>query len=1151
MSRRVLSHVLRGRYGKLLVSVVVGLAVAGGAFAYFSSQGTGSATASVGTLNAATISAPSTSGASITITWTSQASMNPSSENSSISYTVQRKLGSGGSYSTLGSGSCGGSLPYPTSACTDTVTASGTYFYEVVAHYGGNAWTAISNEVSTAASVDTTPPTTSLSLVSPSHAFMAGSGPYTLYYKGDTSGSFRVADAVSDSGSGPASASFPGISATGWSGHTAAEVVTSGTGSPPTITYTSSGSQPYQWNAGAANPIAQTLTAKDVAGNPTDDTVNFVSDTTPPAGGALTVAGTAATGAGSTATNNTGNFNIGAITDYTDAGSGLASSTLTVQSAAYSSTDGIAAGTCGTFGSATAIASRATPIAQTRTTGCYLYTLTGTDNVGNTTSVRVTVEVDTTAPSTPSVTVSSATGNTFISGSTVYLNTQTGKSGGFTAGATSTDNDSGIQKITFPALTGFSGGGGDDTGSPYSTTYAWSGAVGANGAQTITAVNEVGLSANKTSAFTLVHDITAPTGGGFTANGTAASAGGSSSFITSGTTLTITGRTDYSETQSATQSGLASSVLTIQSATLANNACGTFGASTTISGTASQTVASGNCYLLTLTGTDNVGNSASVSTTVKVDTTAPSTPTLAFSGLTNAFYGSGFNTIYFRPASGGAFTVAASSTDAETGIKSGNAGYTFSSLSGNNFTGTQTAGQESYTFSGTATQPASAATVFSTNNAGLNSANASYTLKSDTTAPTGGGFTANGTAATGGGSTSSLTSGTTLTINSRTDYGETQSATASGLASSVLTIQSATLSNNTCGTFGSATTISGTSSQTVASGNCYLLTLTGTDNVGNTTSVSTTVKVDTAPPSITVSVIGKSSGGTPGFIKQGGSYFIYANATDAASGVNTVTANVSNITTGATSVALTSTGGPFTVGGTSYTYRSASQTANASLAAGTSAYSVSATDNAGNSATNSSFSVTVDNTAPSGSDIQMVNGGGTPGMVDSGDVITYTFSEPMDPNSIKSGWDGTSTPVTVSFNDNGSNDNFTVASTNLGTVTMGGDYQKSTQTAGGNMVLSANTVTITLTNSPPPGQEKTVASSTMTWVPSSSATDRAGNACSTATVTESGAPKQNAGFSTLPEVLLSAMMTGALLGTIALLTMPIPRRRRARRREVS
>src|SRR5438067_4340707 len=70
----------------------------------------------------------------------------------------------------------------------------------------------------------------------------------------------------------------------------------------------------------------------------------------------------------------------------------------------------------------------------------------------------------------------------------------------------------------------------------------------------------------------------------------------------------------------------------LQSATLASDACGGFGSPTTITGT-SYGVGNGNCYLLTLTGTDRVGNSASISTIVKVDTTAPIAPTVAFSGL--------------------------------------------------------------------------------------------------------------------------------------------------------------------------------------------------------------------------------------------------------------------------------------------------------------------------------------------------------------------------------------------------------------------------------------------------------------------------------------------------------------------------------------
>ena len=149
-------------------------------------------------------------------------------------------------------------------------------------------------------------------------------------------------------------------------------------------------------------------------------------------------------------------------------------------------------------------------------------------------------------------------------------------------------------------------------------------------------------------------------------NGTAASGGGSSSYITSGTTLTLSGRTDYTETQSSTQSGLASSTLTIQSATLSNNVCGTFGSATTISGTTSQTVASGNCYLLTLTGTDNVGNAASITSTVKVDTTAPTAPSLSFSALTSAYWSGTGTTLYFKGGSSGGFTLTPSSTDPET-----------------------------------------------------------------------------------------------------------------------------------------------------------------------------------------------------------------------------------------------------------------------------------------------------------------------------------------------------------------------------------------------------------------------------------------------------------------------------------------------------
>ena len=366
-----------------------------------------------------------------------------------------------------------------------------------------------------------------------------------------------------------------------------------------------------------------------------------------------------------------------------------------MQSATYSSSDGISAGTCGSFGAATTITSRATPIAETEPTGCYLYTLTGIDKVGNTASISVTVKVDKTGPSTPNVNVSNATGSTFISGSIVYINPQSSKSGGFTASATSTDGDSGIQKITFPTLTGFSSGGGDKTTSPFTATYAWSGAVGASGAQTVTAVNNVNLNTSKTSAFTVTPDTSAPTGGAFGANGTPATSGGSSSFLTSGTTLAINSRTDYN---ADTGSGLASSVMTIQSASLSNNSCGTFGSSTTISGTTPQTVASGNCYLLTLTGTDNVGNTAtrlrprSRSTRARrprrhsPSVVCPLTPSSATASTRST---SG------RPAAAPSRLLLPRPIR-RRGSQTGNAGYSFASLSGNDFSGTQNAGQEAY-----------------------------------------------------------------------------------------------------------------------------------------------------------------------------------------------------------------------------------------------------------------------------------------------------------------------------------------------------------------------------------------------------------------------------------------------------------------------
>jgi Big-like domain-containing protein len=134
------------------------LGVVVGAWAYWTTQGSGSASASVGTLDEATISVPSISAGSITLSWSQQASLssNPSL-NSGITYTVERKLGSGGAYVALSGGGCSGSLPYNVASCTDNVDTSGDYYYRVIAHYH-SSWTATSEEAGPV-NADTAPPT--------------------------------------------------------------------------------------------------------------------------------------------------------------------------------------------------------------------------------------------------------------------------------------------------------------------------------------------------------------------------------------------------------------------------------------------------------------------------------------------------------------------------------------------------------------------------------------------------------------------------------------------------------------------------------------------------------------------------------------------------------------------------------------------------------------------------------------------------------------------------------------------------------------------------------------------------------------------------------------------------------------------------------
>lgn len=281
-------------------------------------------------------------------------------------------------------------------------------------------------------------------------------------------------------------------------------------------------------------------------------------------------------------------------------------------------------------------------------------------------------------------------------------------------------------------------------------------------------------------------------------------------------------------------------------------------------------------------------------------------------------------------------------------------------------------------------------------------------------------------------------------------------------------------------------------------------------NPGN----SLATAADYAAPTASASIISKTQGGATGFIRAGGTYYVYANVTDTgnpASGTASVTADVSALTPGQTAAPLSA--GSYSAGGATYNYRSAALTAGSTVTAGSKAYSLRSTDAAANARTQTGFTVTVDNTAPAGSDIQTANGGTKVGRPETNDRLTYTFTKALDPDSVLAGWSGASTAVTVRIADGGAgNDTVTIwnagnsAQLPLGTVDLGRtDYVTATATfTSSTMTASGATITVTLGTLSGGTVGTAAKAGTMTWTPSAAATDAAGNPVSTAPVTETG-----------------------------------------------
>jgi hypothetical protein len=146
----------------------------------------------------------------------------------------------------------------------------------------------------------------------------------------------------------------------------------------------------------------------------------------------------------------------------------------------------------------------------------------------------------------------------------------------------------------------------------------------------------------------------------------------------------------------------------------------------------------------------------------------------------------------------------------------------------------------------------------------------------------------------------------------------------------------------------------------------YTVSVRATDNALNVQSSVTTQTFnrDTAAPVLGLSTIAATTGtGPAAFVRQGGGYHVYADASDA-SGLASFVADVSTVTTGQTAVPLAVCASSCTVGGHTYGYKSAVLTASSPLAQGSRSYTISAVDVVGNASAPASFAVQVDNTGP-------------------------------------------------------------------------------------------------------------------------------------------------------------------------------------------
>jgi len=893
--------------------VCVSVVMPGTAHAFWSEGAVGTGQARVATLPAVDVTASSPEhSARVEVEWqepTLPAGMAVSG------YRVQRSLAG------VLADACGSTASVPLSpatlACTDARLDDGEYDYVVTAVAG--SWTTTGETVApVTVAADRTGPDVRLSGVEGSAALLAQrDGEHLLFFSSATrgGGSIRIEAELTDDGVGPAGVRFPEVTAPGWA-HPAEEVTT-GTGSEPTITYRSSA---FVFDRGAATPHPIEVTGADDRGNESSLTVAVVDDTTAPSGGRLTVNGREASTDGSTSIASR-TFAVDAVEPFGEEASakesGLSGVTLVRESAPLDR------GRCGEFAGAVELETPPPFEQSALTDGCYRYTLTGTDLVGNAASVHTVVQVDTTAPSGGALRANGA--DAVPDGTSSYDRT-----GSWTVSRSDYDDaGTGMASSTLVRSTAsLSGGACGTTWSDTTVTGAPNETGVATGCvrYTLTGTDLAGQSSAIST--TVLVDRVAPTGGALTVNGTAASVGGTTSNRTTSsvTVQTVTGFSDAA-------SGMESTVLTRTFAPLSAGTCGTFDPATaeTVPGAVTVVGLADGCHRFTLTGTDLAGNTSSVTTTVRLDASAPTGGVLIVRGID----GTADGVMAYAPTS----PVAVAWTkfaDPESGMGSALLRRTTAASLSNGVCGAFTGATSDLTtvltpLTGTSSQTLTTQcyryVLTGTNAFGVVSS-VTVILMIDTSVPTStGSLTVNGSTA----ATSNSTTGS-FTVSTLRVFADTQS----GIASSVLTRTWAPFVGGVCGTYDPATATTVTGTLPIAQGplpvGCYRYAQTGTNLVGGATTVTTVVRVDTTAPVGGAFVANGTAATTgTGSVSNSGTGAWSTVRTDFTDPENTLTSTLTRATTtgltngtcGTFSTAVTTTGAPtesgFTVGCVRYT----------------------------------------------------------------------------------------------------------------------------------------------------------------------------------------------------------------------------------------